>query len=80
MADERDFIEEMQDEARLRFGRDLSPVEAAIEFARHPLDGRVQHLKNLKSDDALSVRDAAKRLSYTRALHQTHERLRKVDR
>jgi hypothetical protein len=78
MAD--DFIDEMQKEARLRFGRDLSPVEAAEKFAGHDLDARVFHLKNLNTDDTLSIGEAAKRLSYTRALNKTHAILSKVGR
>jgi hypothetical protein len=80
MADDRDFIEEMQSEAQLRFGRDLTPEEVGTKFAGHDLEARVFHLKRLSTPDELSVAEAAKRLQYTRALHTTHERLRKVDR
>lgn len=79
MAD-HDFIEEMQEEAQLRFGKELTPEECALKFAGHDLEGRVYHLKNLKTDDLTSIRDAAKRLSYVRALNQTHEKLRRVGR
>jgi hypothetical protein len=75
-----DFIDEMQKEARMRFGKELSPAEAADEFALHNFEARIQHLNNLKTDDAMSVREAAKRLSFERALKETHHRLRKVDR
>jgi hypothetical protein len=74
-----DFLNEAQTEARLRFGKELSPAEVASEFARHDFDARIEHLKNLDNEDT-SLREAAKRLPYTRALHDTHERLRKVGR
>jgi hypothetical protein len=76
-----DFIEEMQREAQLRFGRELSPAECADKFALHNFNARIDHLKNLKSSDAIpNVRDAATRLTFERALKDTHERLRRIDR
>jgi hypothetical protein len=79
-----DFIEEMQTEAELRFGKTLSPQEVATEFAKHGFEARIQHLKNLKKNDepisGVHLRDAAKRQVFERALRDTHERLRKIDR
>jgi hypothetical protein len=77
MAD--DFIEAMQEEARLRFGKELSPAECADKFSLHGFEARIEHLKQLKTDE-LSIRDAAKRLTFERALKNTHERLRKINR
>lgn len=76
----KDYIEEAQVEAKLRFGRELSPAEIAGDFAQHNFDARINHLKTLKTDGALDLREAAKRLTYERALLDTHHRLRKIDR
>lgn len=78
MAD--DFIEEMQAEAKLRFGKELSPAECAQKFAGHKLDDRIFHLKNLKTADSMHINEAAKRHAFERALRNMHERLRRVDR
>jgi len=80
MSEDRDFIEEQQAEAALRFGRELSPEECAAKFAGHDFEARIFHLKNLKTSDDLSLPDAAERIGYERALRDTHDRLRKVDR
>lgn len=80
MAEDRDFIEESQAEAGLRFGRELSPEECAAKFAEHDFEARIFHLKNLKTADTLSVAEAAERHSYEHALRHTHDRLRKIDR
>ena len=78
MAD--DFIDEMQAEAKLRFGKELSPSEVANEFAKHDFEARIQHLKTLKAADSLSLTGAAKRHAFERAIRSTHERLRRIDR
>lgn len=76
-----DFIDEMQKEAKLRFGKELSPVEVAEKFAGHDFEARIFHLKNLKTGDAYSTpRDAAKRHVFERALRGVHEKLRAIDR
>jgi hypothetical protein len=80
MADKPDFLDEMQKTARLQFGRELTPAEAAAQLALHPLATRVEHLKNLNTDDRLTVDQAAKRIGYTRAMHSVHRRLRDVNR
>ena len=81
MAEDRDYIEEAQHEAQLRFGRELSPTELAEKFVGHDFEARVYHLKNLKSgDDELSVGEAAMRMRYEGTLHRAHQLLRKVDR
>jgi hypothetical protein len=74
-----DYIEEALKEAALN-GAHLSPSELAIEFAKHDSRSRVQHLKTLKKSETIDLRAAAKRLSYERALLDTHHRLRKIDR
>jgi len=81
----RDYIEEAQHEARLRFGRELSPNELAEKFAGHDLDTRIIHLKTIRADgeDEISLSAAEKQLSrqqYVSALHHMHEELRKIDR
>ena len=76
-----DLIDEIQGEAKLRFGKELSVSEVAHEFAKHDFEARIQHLKNLKTADSFSTpREAAARHIYERALRATHERLRKIDR
>jgi hypothetical protein len=74
-----DYIEEAQREAKLRFGRELSPTELATEFAKHKFEARVFHLKNLKCAETLGVREAASRLRHERALQIVHHRLNRVD-
>jgi hypothetical protein len=80
----RDYIEEAQHEARLRFGRELAPEELAMKFAGHDIETRVIHLKTIRGDDEeISLGQAEKaleRAAHVRALHSMHERLRKVDR
>jgi hypothetical protein len=79
MAD--DFIDEMQVEAKLRFGKTLSPDEVASEFSKHDFEARIQHLKTLKTADNFGTpREAAARHVYERALRSTHDRLRRIDR
>jgi len=80
MAEDRDYIEEAQQEARLRFGRELSSQELAGEFAKHDLDTRVYHLKTLRDPSELTLNQAAKRHSFESTLRNTHETLRKVGR
>jgi hypothetical protein len=80
----KDFIEELQTEAKLRFGKELSAAEVATEFAKHGFEARIVHLKNLeKNDEPISgahMRDAAKRQVFERALKDTHFRLAKISR
>jgi len=79
MAD--DFIEEMQREAKLRFGKELSPSEVADEFTKHDFEARIQHLKNLKTADSFeTVREATRRHVFERELRATHDRLKRIDR
>jgi hypothetical protein len=76
-----DFIDEMQTEAKLRFGKELSPSEVASEFTKHDFEARIQHLKNLKTADSFgTAREAAKRHVFERALRSTHDRLSKIQR
>ena len=76
---DNDFLDEMQKEARLRFGRELTPQEAAERFSLHSFNDRVQHLKRLRSEPG-TVREIARRHAFESALHRTHESLRKVGR
>jgi hypothetical protein len=78
---EKDYIDEAQEEAGYRFGKELSPVELATEFAKFDFDSRIYHLKTLKaSEGELTAREAAKRHRYEITLRNTHEMLRKVNR
>jgi hypothetical protein len=82
VADERTFIEKAQSRARAYTGRDLSPAEMAENFATNGIVDRVTALEELAAEqDAItSPREAAKHLAMTRALRDTHERLRKIGR
>ncbi len=75
-----DFLDRMQATARLTYGKELTPEEAAAQLALHPLAVRVEHLRNLNTEDTLTVDQAARRIGYTRALHGIHSRLRDVGR
>ena len=76
-----DFIERMQIEAKLRFGKTLSPSEVSSEFQKHDFESRIQHLASLKTADSFSTpREAAARHVFERELRGVHERLRKIDR
>jgi hypothetical protein len=80
MSEDKDYIEEAQEEAQLRLGKELSAAELAEKFAGHDFEARVYHMKRLKSDEDMSVKDAARRLTYERALNSVHEKLRKINR
>jgi hypothetical protein len=75
---DRDFIEEMQEEAVLRFGKELLPHDAAERFALHGNEARIQLLKRLHTPEAMDVRTAAKRHAMERALRNVHFRLQKA--
>ncbi len=76
----QDFIDEMQAEAKLRFGKELSPEEAAQKFMGHDAETRIFHLKNLQTPDEMTVTEAAKRYPYESALRQAHFKSLRVDR
>jgi hypothetical protein len=75
-----DYIDQMQSEAKLRFGRELTAAEAGAKFAEHGLDARIQHLQNLRNDERLTIHGAAQRLTMERAIRDAHHALRKVGR
>ena len=76
-----DFIEEMQKEAKLRFGKELSPAEVAKKFAEHGFEARIYHLKNLDASDSyVDARDASKRYVYEHLLRETHKKLAAISR
>ena len=80
MAEDRDYIEEAQAEAMVRYGRELSAGEFAESFAGHNFEVRVHHLKNLKATGELSLDEAARRLEYEGSLLRMHDILTKVGR
>lgn len=80
MAEDRDYIEEAQHEAQLRFGRELSAEEFAEKFAKHDFEARIYHLKSLRTEGDLSILEAGKRLDYESALRRTHDILSRVGR
>lgn len=81
LEDPRDFIEQTQSRSVGYTGKELTPAEMATEFAKWDIVTRVQALEAMKADGGeLSVREAANRLGYERALFDTHEKLRKINR
>jgi hypothetical protein len=81
MSDET-FLDRMQREARQRWGRNLTPDEAAKSFALTPFETRVQHLTELErtTPKAMTLRETAQHHAFSSAIKRTHERLRKVGR
>lgn len=75
-----DFIDEMQKDALVRFERELTPAEAAAEFALHPSETRIAYLKSLDGRPLPMSREGAQRHAMETALRRTHETLRKVGR
>jgi hypothetical protein len=84
MEDKRHYIDQVQALSRGYNGRELSPAELALEFAKHDVHDRVTALDGFErertSGEPLSIREAARRLAFERALRDTHKTLRKVDR
>ncbi len=79
--DTRDVIEQIQSRSIDYTGKELSPDEMGMEFAKWDIETRVKALQDLRaSDGSTSIREAARRLSYERVLRNTHETLRKVGR
>jgi hypothetical protein len=77
---ENDFLDSMQEEAELRWGKRLTPQEAAEKFALHGMDARVQHLKNMRTPESMTINQAADRHKYESAIRAMHEKLRRSGR
>jgi len=76
-----DTIDAMKKEWALRHGgADLTPAQAAQEFALMNFETRIAHLRSIDTPAAMNVRETADRLAMERALRRTHETLRKVGR
>jgi hypothetical protein len=81
MSDEpKDFIDHMIEESVLRYGRKISAREAGEAFLHHGLDARINHLKNIRKDETLSINKAAERLTYERAIRDAHTAARRAGR
>ncbi len=92
--DDRTFIERAQSLARLETGKELSPEEMAIKFARLSEYDRVTTLDRMNRDSVSNATDdfphlrgrigtarqIAEQSRYERALRNTHEMLRKAGR
>ena len=80
--DTRPYIDQVLSRAESYIGKELTPQEMSTEFAKWDLQTRVAAIEEIKIDggDFLSVRDAARRHTFERALRTTHETLRKVGR
>lgn len=79
--DTRDVIEQIQSKAHGYHGKELTPAEMATEFAKFDISERVDALDRLNADSGpLTVSEASKRINFERALRNTHEMLRKVNR
>ena len=75
-----DFIEEMREEFRIRQKRDMTPNDAANAFALHNFEARIQHLKRIKTPEAMTLRETGERHAFEKALRRTHDTLNKVGR
>jgi hypothetical protein len=77
-----DWIERTQRRGVNLYGKEMSPEELAGEFAKCDLYARADILDDLGrgEPDEMTMRQAARRMGYTRALINTHERLRKAGR
>jgi hypothetical protein len=77
---DKDFLDELQEEARLRYKRPLTPSEAAEKFALHGFEARIAHLKRLKTPIAMTLRETAERHAFESAIRRVHSTLQKVGR
>ncbi len=80
MDEPKDFLEAMEEESKLRFGRSLTHQEISAKFLEHKLDARVAHLRNLRKDETLSIHKAAERLTLERVLYDAHHAARRAGR
>ena len=80
MDEPKDFLEALEEESKLRFGRELTTQEISAKFLEHKLDARVAHLRNLRKDETLTIHGAAKRLVLERALYDAHHAARRSGR
>lgn len=75
-----DYIDEMQKDAQERWKRELTPAEAAEQFALHPLETRIAHLKTLDGRPLSMSREGAHRHAMETALRRAHKALLRVGR
>ncbi len=82
MADERTFFERAQSRSRGYHGRDATAGELAKDFAGQDIHTRVMALEELAAEqgDITSAREAARHLTMTRALRDTHSRLLRIQK
>jgi hypothetical protein len=80
MSEPKEFLTAMQEEAKLRFGKELTPAEVAYQFSLHSNEARIAHLANTRAPESMNVLEAARRHALERAVRVTHERLRKAGR
>jgi hypothetical protein len=80
MADGYDYIERLKQETKEKFKRDLTPAQAAEQFALNPAPVRLLHLVNLQTPDAMTLRETAARHAFESAIRKTDATLRKVGR
>jgi hypothetical protein len=83
MEDERTFLEREISVARDAIGRDPEPDDFVREFAKLDPTQRVMKLDQLNASiqsRELSIHQAAREYRYVRALRDTHDILRKVNR
>jgi hypothetical protein len=80
--DTRDCIDQLQDKCKAYMGRELSPDELSVEFAKWKIDDRVGMIEELDKagSRAMSVSQATKMHQYGTPLRNVHEALRKAGR
>jgi hypothetical protein len=75
---DRDMLEEMFEEAEIRYGKRPTAEEYAQNFSLHDAEARINLLKRLDNDTPLNLRAAAERHDYVGKMRRVHERLRKI--
>ncbi|MET3156214.1 hypothetical protein [Bradyrhizobium diazoefficiens] len=82
--DTRNYIEQTQARAVAYEGKELSPEEMSLQFAKADIHERVNILDQLDRDLAgggeLTLTEAARMHDYVGALRRTHEVLRRAKR
>ena len=92
--DDRDFIERTVDRSMLLNGKKPTPEYVGKELAKLPIAERVDVLDQMNhrsrtlsnalkrgvDEGSLTIKEAAERISYERAMRGTHENLRRIKR
>jgi hypothetical protein len=80
MTNMTDYLDSLKTHFANTYGRELTPADAAKEFALLPAAHRVQNLGLLRTPEAMTLRETAERHAYERAIRKVHDQLRRVGR